>query len=182
MNSKKLGISHPWYSRCINSSVTEDLWIREFIEGIFVTYGYLLSTLFVQVYGEKINIKLLIFIRRRNPDWLYCLVYLPRLVSLIKSVITLKSNKNVTISFKVVGSVFEDEKILSTLLKRKISKNAFRFRLTLKRVFDTFKQKGNKRNWEKVMSRYGVRRRRRGRGFVWGRVRGVGIVNSIVRV
>jgi len=32
------------------------------------------------------------------------------------------------------------------------------------------------------MSRYGVRRRRRGRGFVWGRVRGVGIVNSIVRV
>jgi hypothetical protein len=160
MNSKKLGISHPWYCRSIGGSITEELWIRNFVDGLFVNYNYLLSNLFVQVYPKKLNIKLLIFIRRKNPDWLYCLVYLPRLIKLIKSVLTLKYNKNISISFKVVGSVFEDEKILSTLLSRKVSKNAFKFRFTLKRVFDRFKQKGHKKNWEKVMSKYTGRRRK----------------------
>jgi hypothetical protein len=71
---------------------------------------------------------------------------LPRLIRLIKSVLTLKYNKNVHISFKVVGSVFEDDKILSKLVGSKLTKNPFKFRFTLKKVFDTFKSKGNKRN------------------------------------
>ena len=73
-------------------------------------------------------------------------MYLPRLIQLIKSVITLKYNKNVHVSIKVVGSVFEDDKVLSTLITRKVTENPFQFRQTLKKIFDTFKQKGHKKN------------------------------------
>ena len=180
MNSKKLGISHPWYSRSISSSLSSELWIREFISGLFVNYNYLISELFVQVYPKKVSIKFLIFIRRKNPNWLYCLVYLPRLIRLIKSVLTLKYNKNVYISFKVVGSVFEDDKILSSLVGGKVGKNPFKFRFTLKRVFDTFKQKGHKRNWEKVMSRF-TGKRRKNRNSVGGRVRRLEMVRKVSR-
>ena len=180
MNSKKLGISHPWYSRSISQSLSSELWIREFISGLFTNYNYLISELFVQVYPKKVSIKFLIFIRRKNPDWLYCLVYLPRLIRLIKSVLTLKYNKNVHISFKVVGSVFEDDKILSKLVGSKLTKNPFKFRFTLKKVFDTFKSKGNKRNWEKLMSRF-TGRRKRNRGKISGIARSLDISKRVSR-
>ena len=49
----------------------------------------------------------------------------------------------VFIFLTLIGTFLE---ILSTLLSRKVSKNAFKFRFTLKRVFDRFKQKGHKKN------------------------------------
>jgi len=179
MNEKKLGISHPWYSRTMNSSVHSELWIREYIQGLLGNYNYLTSHVFVQVYPKKVSLKFLLFIGKRNPQWLYCLVYLPRLIQLIKSVITLKYNKNVHVSIKVVGSVFEDDKVLSTLITRKVTENPFQFRQTLKKIFDTFKQKGHKKNWEKVMLKYTGKRNKK-RSMLSGRSRALEINSRVV--
>ena len=181
MNEKKLGISHPWYSRTMNSNVHSELWIREYIEGLLLNYKFLTSEVFVQVYPKKVSLKFLVFVGKRNPSWLYCLVYLPRLIKLIKSVLTLGYNKNIHVSIKVVGSVFEDDKVLSGLIRDRIVSNPFQFRQVLKKIFDQFKQKGHKKNWEKVMSKYtGKKRRFKKKGILSGRSRASEMSRTVV--
>lgn len=151
MVTKKIGLSYPWLSRTINNDYVTEEWIRNFSEGLFSNYNYILSDIFIHVYPKKVTIKFLIFIGKKNKNSRYCALYLERLIKFLKSVLLLKLNKNITISVRIVSDAFEDSKILSSLLKNKITSNPFKYRMIVKNLVDSFRKKGFKPVWWRIL-------------------------------
>ncbi len=151
MLSKKLGISYPWLSRSIEQDYFGEKWIRDFIRGLFENYNYVVSDVFIHIYPKKISLKFLVFISKNNKNSRYCVLYLERLVAMTKSVLSLRFNKNVSVSIRIINDAFEDSSVLSKLLEKKISSNPFRYRVVLKRLMDSFRKKGYKPVWWRVL-------------------------------
>jgi|AntRauTorckE5430_2_1112549.scaffolds.fasta_scaffold01024_10 hypothetical protein len=160
MVTKKLGLSYPWLSRSINNDYLTEKWIRNFIEGLFSRYDYVVSDIFIHIYPKKITIKCLIFISKKNKHSNYCGLYLERLIKFLKSTLLLKLNKNITVSVRIVNDAFDDSKILSSLLKSQIGKNPFKYRMIIKKLIDSFRKKGFRPVWWRVLeNRMGKKRR-----------------------
>ena len=136
MVTKKLGLSYPWLSRSIDNDYLTEKWIRDFIEGLFSSYNFIVSDVFIHIYPKKITIKFLIFISKKNKHSRYCALYLERLIRFLKSSLLLKLNKNITISVRVANDAFDDSKILSSLLKTQIGNNPFKYRMVIKKLID----------------------------------------------
>jgi len=160
MVTKKLGTSYPWFSRSINNDYLTEKWIRDFTEGLFTRYNYVVSDIFIHIYPRKITIKFLIFISKKNKNSRYCVLYLERLIKLLKSILLLKLNKNITISIRVVNDAFDDSKILSSLLKNQIINNPFKYRIVIKNLMDSFRKKGFRPVWWRVLENRMVRKRK----------------------
>lgn len=131
MNPKKIGISHPWASRNINQNIGQDIWIRKSINGIFANYNMIPSEIFIHDFPKKISLKFLVFIPKRTSKNKIRLL-LPKIISLLKSLLTLKFNKNIHISLKVVPSLFHDAHILGKWLK--LEKNPVKLKYALKKL------------------------------------------------
>jgi len=151
MVSKKLGLSYPWLSRSIDQDYFGEKWIREFVTGLFQKYNYFVSDVFIHIYPKKISLKFLVFISKKNKNSRYCALYLERIIGITKSILALKFNKNVSISIRIVNDAFDDPVILSKLLQDKIVSNPFRYRVILKRLMDSFRKKGYKPVWWRVL-------------------------------
>jgi hypothetical protein len=137
MNSKKIAISQPWASRTLNQNLNKDMWIRSCLNGIFLKYNIITSQLFIHTYPKKISLYFLVFIpKNKNPNATTPLL-LPKIIKLIKSILTLKFNKNVHISFKVVPTLFHDAHILAKWLK--LEKNPVRLKYALKKLLQQAK-------------------------------------------
>jgi len=160
--TKKLGSSYPWLSRSINNDYSVEKWIRVFIEGVFANYNYITSDCFIHIYPKKVTVKLLIFISKKNKNSRYCVLYLERLISFIKSILILKLNKNVYISIRVVNDCFDDSRVLSTLLKDQILENPFKYRMVIKKLIDSFRKKGFRPVWWRVLENRMNRKKRFG--------------------
>jgi len=158
--TKKLGSSYPWLSRSINNEYSEEKWIRAFIEGVFANYNYITSDCFIHIYPKKVTLKLLIFISKKNKNSRYCVLYLERLISFIKSILILKLNKNAYISIRVVNDSFDDSRVLSTLLKDQILENPFKYRMVIKKLIDSFRKKGFRPVWWRVLENRMNRKKR----------------------
>jgi len=63
-------------------------------------------------YPKKISLYFLVFIPK-NTSKNHVKLLLTQIITLIKSILTLKFNKNIHISFKVVPSLFHDAHILA---------------------------------------------------------------------
>lgn len=126
----------------------------------FTRYNYVVSDIFIHIYPRKITIKFLIFISKKNKNSRYCVLYLERLIKLLKSILLLKLNKNITISIRVVNDAFDDSKILSSLLKNQIINNPFKYRIVIKNLMDSFRKKGFRPVWWRVLENRMVRKRK----------------------
>jgi hypothetical protein len=141
MNAKKIGISQPWSSRSMSSSLKEEVWIRKLIEGIFLNYNYPPSEIYIHFFPNKIEIKFSLFIPggivsgERGGDILEEHNWrLDKLLKLIKSIIVLKHNTNVLFNIKRIPHVFKNGKVLSVWLKNQIEKEPLRLLGTLRKV------------------------------------------------
>lgn len=115
------------------------MWIRSCLNGIFLKYNIITSQLFIHTYPKKISLYFLVFIpKNKNPHNInIILLLLPKIIKLIKSILTLKFNKNVHISFKVVPTLFHDAHILAKWLK--LEKNPVRLKYALKKLLQQAK-------------------------------------------
>lgn len=138
MNPKKIAISQPWASRNINQNLNKDMWIRKFVNGIFNKYNIITSQLFIHTYPKKISLYFLVFIPK-NTSKSHVKLLLTQIITLIKSILTLKFNKNIHISFKVVPSLFHDAHILAKWIK--LEKNPIRLKYALKKLLFQVKKK-----------------------------------------
>jgi hypothetical protein len=138
MNPKKIAISQPWASRNINQNLNKDMWIRKFVNGIFNKYNIITSQLFIHTYPKKISLYFLVFIPK-NTSKNHVKLLLTQIITLIKSILTLKFNKNIHISFKVVPSLFHDAHILAKWIK--LEKNPIRLKYALKKLLFQVKKK-----------------------------------------
>lgn len=138
MNPKKIAISQPWASRTINQNVHKDLWIDKCINGIFNQYNMIPSQLFIHTYPKKISLHFLLFIPKYTSHSGVSSL-LKNLIILIKSMLTLKYNKNIHISFKVVPNLFHDAHILAKWIK--LEKNPVRLKFILKKLLFQAKKK-----------------------------------------
>ena len=138
MNPKKIAISQPWASRNINQNLNKDMWIRKFVNGIFNKYNIITSQLFIHTYPKKISLYFLVFIPK-NTSKNHVKLLLTQIITLIKSILTLKFNKNIHISFKVVPSLFHDAHILAKCVK--LEKNPIRLKDALEKLLFQVKKK-----------------------------------------
>ena len=80
-----------------------------------------MSELFVDSYPCHIQVKCLLFVPRGIYTMKKVRIRLPLLLRLLKSMISIRSNKNVSFKVGIVPSVFGSSRVLSTYLKRRIT-------------------------------------------------------------
>jgi hypothetical protein len=69
------------------------------------------SEIYIHNYPKKISINFLIFVPKRTSQRGVSTV-LTKIISLIKSILTLKYSKNIHVNFKVIPSIFHDAHIM----------------------------------------------------------------------
>jgi hypothetical protein len=125
----KIGVSQPWGNRTINENIKEEVWTRKFINGTFLNYNYIISEIYMHSYPKKLSLKFLIFIPTWSVSKKVHILYLTKLISLVKSVLTLKYNKNVSVTFKVIPHLFKDPVMLGKWLKLEDDHVKLKFKL-----------------------------------------------------
>lgn len=141
MNPKKIATSQPWAARTMDQNVFQDLWIDKCVNGIFNQYNMIPSQIFIHTYPKKISLHFLLFIPK-NSSHSGVRSLLKNIILLIKSMLTLKYNKNIHISFKVVPNLFHDAHILGKWIK--LEKNPVRLKFILKKLLFQAKRKSLK--------------------------------------
>jgi len=144
MNSKKIGISQPWSSRSMSSSLKEEIWIRKLVEGVFSNYNYASSEIYINFFPSCMELKFLLFIPGNQPvkdeeELIAQKEHTKRIksiVKLVKSILVLKYNINVVVDIKRVATVFKDGKVLSAWLKNQIEKDPLRVLPTLRKTIE----------------------------------------------
>ena len=130
---KKLGISSNYKVRSIKSS--DWGWINSLCEGVFSGHKLYMSEVFVDSYPCHIQVKCLLFVPRSIYTMKEVRKRLPVIISLLKSMISIKSNKNVSFKVGIMPSVFGSSRVLSSYLKRRITWNPFKFTMSVSKVF-----------------------------------------------
>ena len=127
---KRLGISEGWYSRSGSyTDLESDKFIRKLVRNIYLKHGILTSEAYIHRYPERISIKFLMYITDSSQYKIQNL-----LISLIKSILVLKYNKNVNISYKQCSHLMFNSKILVDYLEKKLKGNPNKVRMVLKNV------------------------------------------------
>jgi len=127
---KRVGISQSWYSRSLGSEIHEDIFIRKCVRNIYLKHGILTSEPYINRYPERISIKFFMFCTDSSQYKIQWELY-----SLLKSLLVLKYNKNIDISFKQSPHLLFNSKILTDFLKVKMEQNPLQSKMTLKRLF-----------------------------------------------
>jgi hypothetical protein len=108
----------------------EDIFIRKLIRNIYLKHGILTSEPYINRYPERISIKFFMFCTDASQYKIQLLI-----LGLLKSILVLKYNKNIDISFKQSPHLLFNSKILTDFLKVKMEQNPSQSRMTLKRLF-----------------------------------------------
>lgn len=130
LKNKKLGISENWYTRSIDNNIVEEDWIRDCIDGILFKFGILTSNIVIHHYPKKLVITFLLYdlkIKCRKKLLKKCLL-------LIKSLLILKLNKNISLIVKVTPTLKLDSTIFMKWLKYSIEEDPFGQILTERKI------------------------------------------------
>lgn len=113
--------------------------MRVLIEGILKSNKLYISELFIDEYPCHIQIKCLIFVPRSVYTMKKVRIVLCSVISLLKSIITLKSNKNVSFKLGILPNVCASSVLLCDYVKRRIMYNPFKYNAIISKVLKRMK-------------------------------------------
>jgi hypothetical protein len=87
--SKKLAISSSWFFQTYPYN-PKLIHIQKLIEGVFLRYGILVSSIYISEYPKTLIIHFKVFVSHSCQYKLFC-----NLIELLESLLTLKYNKNI---------------------------------------------------------------------------------------
>lgn len=104
--------------------------IEEDVKNILKSHNIYTSSILMYEYPQLLVLRMNIFIKRK-----YQYRELKLLIKLIKSLITLKYNKNVKIGLKLIDNYESDNEILLSIINKRVSKNPHKIIEILKKIY-----------------------------------------------
>ena len=120
------------------------LGMSKIIEGIFFKYGILVSSIYIHEYPKNYIIHFNIFISHHIQYFI-----LKNIIKLIKSLLVLKYNKNISFNIHISKSIYYDNKFISSWLSYKLQNDPLQLRFITKKLWKFI----NKKNVNKTKNR-----------------------------